>query len=315
MRVAAKSSLPGKRILLAVGGFAAATAVSLGLAAAVSNTIADPSTLPEPAPALLASAQQDPSSTAYVAASGPSIHESAYEPIVTMEVPATVVAIAEVVVPTAEPVAPVASVAPVLSAPETISTPIAEPVAVQPQVMKPQPIFVPGAASEPVSAPPTVAPTEAPVVSPPAPAGPGFYLPESVASDSALESALLGEINARRAEAGLAAYVSDSSLVRIARTRSQQMVDKGYFSHVDPESGQYMYTALLAYFGVRYAWAGENLALNNYNRAESPGAAIVRLMNSATHRANILAGDFSRIGVGVVVHPDGRIFYTMIFVG
>jgi len=127
-----------------------------------------------------------------------------------------------------------------------------------------------------------------------------------------MESRLLAGINAERAKAGLPAYISDATLVEIARTRSQQMVDQGYFGHTDP-NGQYMYTALLEYYGIGYAWAGENLAMNNYGAGESPERAMVSLMNSSTHRANILAGDFTHIGVGAVYHSDGRWFYSMIF--
>jgi hypothetical protein len=72
---------------------------------------------------------------------------------------------------------------------------------------------------------------------------------------------------------------------------------------------------LLGKFGYRYAWAGENLALNNYSLAESPERAVIALMKSPTHAANILAGDFFRIGIGEVTTADGRHLYAMIFLG
>ena len=75
-----------------------------------------------------------------------------------------------------------------------------------------------------------------------------------------------------------------------------------------------MYVELLAHFGyTSYAWAGENLALNNYGVGESPERAVAALMKSPTHKANILAGDFFRIGVGELTTADGRHFYAMIF--
>ncbi len=93
------------------------------------------------------------------------------------------------------------------------------------------------------------------------------------------------------------------------------MTDQGYFSHVDPY-GYSMYTALLKYFGyTSYAWAGENLAMNNYGAAEASERSLATLMNSPTHRANILASDFSRVGVGEVTTSDGRHIFTMIFLG
>jgi uncharacterized protein YkwD len=75
-----------------------------------------------------------------------------------------------------------------------------------------------------------------------------------------------------------------------------------------------MYVELLAHFGyTSYAWAGENLALNNFSDSESPERAVALLMTSPTHKANILDTAFTRVGVGEVTHPDGRRIYTMIF--
>lgn len=158
------------------------------------------------------------------------------------------------------------------------------------------------------------APAQPAAVAPPA--KPNFYVPSVPAGPpTALERELFDLINAERAAAGLAPYVLDSRLTQIARTRSQQLIDQGYFGHVDPY-GYSMYVELLAYFGItRYAWAGENLAMNNYPADQAAGVALRGLMNSPTHRANLLAGDFTRIGVGLVTDGQGRHFFTMIFLG
>lgn len=157
---------------------------------------------------------------------------------------------------------------------------------------------------------------EAPVA-PPAPAGkPNFYVPE-VSSGSAtdMELRLFTLLNAERAAAGLAPYVLDSGLTTVARTRSQQLIDQNYFAHTDPY-GYSMYVELLAHFGfTSYAWAGENLAMNNYALSESPERATSSLMNSPTHRANILATDFFRVGIGEITDARGRHYFTMIFLG
>jgi uncharacterized protein YkwD len=126
---------------------------------------------------------------------------------------------------------------------------------------------------------------------------------------------LLDGINVERANAGLAPYAFDSGLSKIARTRVQQMADQNYFAHTDPY-GYSMYVELLAYFGYdSYAWAGENLALNNYASSEAASRAMTSLMNSPTHRANILATDFSRVGIGEIDTADGRHIFAMIFLG
>ena len=48
---------------------------------------------------------------------------------------------------------------------------------------------------------------------------------------------------------------------------------------------------------------------------ESPERAVVSLMNSPSHRANILDTDFYRVGIGEFTTADGRHFYAMIFLG
>jgi uncharacterized protein YkwD len=208
--------------------------------------------------------------------------------------------------------------APVLE-PSTAETPVvqsnapAAPAAVQPVAQAPKP----APAAQPAPAQPAPAAPPAPVAeaAPPAPVGrQNFYVPEvSGGGATTLELNLLALINAERANAGLAPYRLEGGLTKIARTRSQQLIDQNYFAHRDP-FGYSMYVELLAYFGyTSYAWAGENLAMNNWPAETAANEAMRGLMNSPTHRANILAGDFSRIGVGEVTVADGRHFFTMIF--
>jgi uncharacterized protein YkwD len=201
------------------------------------------------------------------------------------------------------------------------------------------PATVPAPASPPETAPvaptvpvapaaqapsaPAVVPAAQPVVEPPAPvapaapaAKPNFYVPE-VSSGAAtdMELRLFNLLNEQRAAEGLAPYVLDAGLTKVARTRSQQLIDQNYFAHTDPY-GYSMYVELLAHFGfTSYAWAGENLAMNNYAVSESPERATTSLMNSPTHRANIMATDFFRVGIGEITDARGRHYFTMIFLG
>lgn len=196
------------------------------------------------------------------------------------------------------------------------STPV---IAATPPGTAPAPIAPTAAApaAEPVApAPAPAAPPESRsiVTEPAAPSKPNFYLPENAGGDSAAEGRLLAGINAERAAQGLPALVLDAGLTNIARIRSQQLIDQGYFGHVDPY-GYSMYAELLAYFGYGYAWAGENLAMNNWDYGQSAERALEALMASPPHRANILDGDFTRIGVGEVAAADGSYYYTMIFLG
>jgi len=182
-----------------------------------------------------------------------------------------------------------------------------------------EPAEAPAAAPIAPATEPAPAPAPAPAVqTEPAPVAaetrPNFYIPGVVGGNPSAEQALFEGINAERAAAGLAPYVLDPGLTHIARIRSQQMIDQGYFGHTDPY-GYSMYWELLKHFGYSYAWAGENLARNNYAIGEAPARALTSLMNSPSHRANILAGDFTRIGIGEVTDANGVHYFTMIFLG
>lgn len=200
---------------------------------------------------------------------------------------------------------PAAPVAPPVTAPAPAPAAPSAPAQASAPAAPAAPVAQPAPANPPAQA---VAPVDT--------GKPNFYVPAvSGGGPTTLEQELLDGINAERAKAGLPAYTYDAGLTKVARTRSQQMADQGYFAHKDPY-GYTMYTELLAYFGyTSYAWAGENLAMNNYAVSESAARAVVSLMNSPTHKANLLANDFFRIGIGEVTTADGRHIFSMIFLG
>ncbi len=122
------------------------------------------------------------------------------------------------------------------------------------------------------------------------------------------ERAMFSLVNQERRRAGLDPLVIDYQLVRLARLKSQDMVDKGYFGHYSPTYGSPF--NMMRNAGVKYRYAGENLA-----GASTVATAHRALMNSPGHRANILNPKFSRIGIGVVSGgPYGKMF-TQMFTG
>jgi uncharacterized protein YkwD len=128
-----------------------------------------------------------------------------------------------------------------------------------------------------------------------------------------LESGLLAAINAERAAAGLAALQPDPTLVNIARSRSDDMIQRGYFGHYTPD-GTTVFD-ILAQYGVPYAHAGENLAYDTYPADETVAVTIRELMASSPHRANILNVHYTMIGVGLATDGTGAHYFTMVFVG
>ncbi|MGI8424849.1 MAG: CAP domain-containing protein [Chloroflexota bacterium] len=124
------------------------------------------------------------------------------------------------------------------------------------------------------------------------------------------EAQLIDAVNADRAANGLAPLAIDAELTDIARWRSDDMVARDYFSH---DIGGYQVFTVMKDRGIGYRLAGENLAYNYQPLNKTVAAAEVALMNSPSHRANILREDFSHIGVGMAVGTDGKVVFTQLF--
>ena len=122
------------------------------------------------------------------------------------------------------------------------------------------------------------------------------------------EQQMLNLINQERAKAGLQPLQADAQLTKLARMKSQDMINKGYFSHNSPTYGS-PFDMMKAY-GVSYRTAGENIAGN-----QSVQAAHTALMNSSGHRANILNASYTHVGIGIVEGGPYGMMFTQMFVG
>lgn len=119
--------------------------------------------------------------------------------------------------------------------------------------------------------------------------------------DSEDEVQMLKMVNQERESNGLQPLVMDSKLRKLARSHSDDMLKRGYFSHYTPE-GLSPFDRMNA-ADIEYTYAGENLAL-----APSTELAMQGLMDSPGHRKNILSPDFNKVGIGAV---DGGIYGIM----
>jgi uncharacterized protein YkwD len=117
-----------------------------------------------------------------------------------------------------------------------------------------------------------------------------------------LEAEMLQLLNQERAAHGVGPLVADEELLGVARMHSEDMFSRGYFSHNTPEGNDPFDRIREA--GLRFMIAGENLAL-----AQTVNLAHNGLMNSPGHRANILRGNFGRVGIGII---DGGRYGLMI---
>jgi uncharacterized protein YkwD len=125
------------------------------------------------------------------------------------------------------------------------------------------------------------------------------------------EQQMVQLVNQARVNAGLPLLQVSSQLTAAARAKSKDMIDFNYFSHNSPTYGDFV--NLLKAYGVgNFRTAAENLAMNSNG---SVSGAHNMLMGSPGHRANILNGSYSIVGVGIQIRSDGSHFYTQLFVG
>lgn len=103
-------------------------------------------------------------------------------------------------------------------------------------------------------------------------------------------------VNSDRAANGVAALSYSGTLARVAQYRAQDMLNRNYFSHYDPATGQLAFVQLFHLWGIGYSTAGENIA---WSTNPSMAQINVMFMNSPEHRDNILKGAYHRVGIGV----------------
>ncbi len=112
---------------------------------------------------------------------------------------------------------------------------------------------------------------------------------------------VLSIVNARRAEAGLAPLSMNYTLVSAAKVRAGEITQS--FSHTRP-NGSSCFTAFNE-AGVGYSGAGENIAAGQW----TPDGVMNSWMNSEGHRANIMNGDFTQIGIACYYDPNSPYGY------
>lgn len=114
-----------------------------------------------------------------------------------------------------------------------------------------------------------------------------------------VESMIFTKVNEERAKAGVPVLTYNTTMEKYARIKSQDMGDRGYFSHNDPEGN--LITVRMKNDGVTYRAWGENIAYIGgvSDPTDLANQFMTNWMNSQGHRENILSTNFSGIGVGV----------------
>lgn len=136
---------------------------------------------------------------------------------------------------------------------------------------------------------------------------PGQKVTIPTVTSTTQENEVIRLVNIERSKAGLQQLTMNWQLCRVARYKSADMANKGYFSHTSPTYGTPF--QMMESFGLRFSAAGENIAYGQRTPAEVMNA----WMNSPGHRNNILSRSFTEIGVGLAKNKNGVCYWTQQF--
>jgi len=125
-----------------------------------------------------------------------------------------------------------------------------------------------------------------------------------------MEERTLNLINWERTSRSLSALTMNTSLRTVARNHSQDMVNRGFFSHTNPDGDDPF--DRMADAGITYSSAAENIAWNQ-GYADPVQTAVTGWMGSSGHAANILTSGFTKTGVGIAVTGGGKYYFTQVF--
>lgn len=127
---------------------------------------------------------------------------------------------------------------------------------------------------------------------------------------ASLESGVLQQLNAVRADHGLFALRPSARLAAAADQHSREMADDGYFDH-SSFNGTSFSTRIAHWYPVasyRSWWVGENLLWSSPTVDAS--GAVAMWMRSPVHRANILNPRWREVGIGAVYSTSAGGVFT-----
>jgi uncharacterized protein YkwD len=103
----------------------------------------------------------------------------------------------------------------------------------------------------------------------------------------------------------------DARLAAIARLHSEEMAREGFFGHEGMDGSQPVNRVTRA--GIQWRSTGENIA-----KCREVAEAEAIFMNEPkfrqNHRGNILNPDYTHVGIGIAIGPDGTLYITQEFV-
>lgn len=137
--------------------------------------------------------------------------------------------------------------------------------------------------------------------------GQSINIPEA-APLKTIEDEIFRLVNLQRSYNGLGPLTYNWQVARVARIKSQDMINNKYFSHYSPIYGSPF--KMLEDYGLKFSAAAENIAYGQKTAQDVMNA----WMNSPGHRANILSTTVTQMGVGCAKASNGTLYFTQLFI-
>ena len=138
----------------------------------------------------------------------------------------------------------------------------------------------------------------------------GLVITKTDLLSAVIPKALVDLANVERLSSNISSLAINPILEKAAQLKADDMAAKGYFAHMSPDGTEPWFWFQKA--GYEYSYAGENLAVNFSDSFDVDRA----WMSSASHRANILNGKFTEIGIATAKgYYNGRetVFVVQMF--
>jgi uncharacterized protein YkwD len=134
----------------------------------------------------------------------------------------------------------------------------------------------------------------------------------SLGSAKQVEARTFELMNEQRRALGLQILPWDEQVVAIAREHSENMAAQKFFSHKD-SNGSFVDDRAAKAGIFNWLAIGENIAF--MKGFDDPAVmAVEKWMQSASHKKNILNGQWRASAIGIATAADGSIYFTQVFI-
>jgi hypothetical protein len=147
----------------------------------------------------------------------------------------------------------------------------------------------------------------------------GGTVPLLAAKDTALQSigvqGIINQTNAYRAASGLPALSESALLMQVAQAHAANMARQDKYGDTDTNGhilDGHDVVWRVAQVGYQWSWLGENVAYC-FGYSDPAAQLMIQWWNSPDHRANILGGNYTEIGVGIATGASGRTYGDVVF--